>query len=56
MRKATAKAQGNRPMRNSDTHLPAYMKVARQAEMEANAPTNKVRLAAYRKAMNDNVV
>jgi hypothetical protein len=47
---------GHKELRMTDAHLPEYMKVARRAQLEKGAPGNKTRMAAYRKAMNDNVV
>ena len=46
---------GHKELRMTDDHLPQYMKVARQAQLERGAPGG-TRMAAYRKAMNDNVV
>ena len=47
---------GHRELRTTDEHLPQYMKVARQVQLEKAMPDNKARARAYRKAMNDNVV
>ena len=47
---------GHKQLRQTDGHLPEYMKVARQVQLEKQQPDNAARTKAYRKAMNDNVV
>ena len=47
---------GHKELRMTDEHLPSYMRVARQAQLEKVMPDNRTRMKAYRKAMNDNVV
>ena len=47
---------GHKQLRMTDEHLPAYMKIARKAQLDKVLPDNQSKLKAYRKAMNDNVV
>jgi hypothetical protein len=47
---------GHRNLRDTDKHLPNYLKAARHAQLEKAFPDQLSRQKAFRKAMNDNLV